>query len=172
MLASSPTLFKNVFTLKQSEDVKRSRWQMTWPLLQWNSEWVPLPLIHRTGKRWHGAAKDIPTNPFTSVLEWISSLHAAKSLQLCLTLWTVARQAPLFMGFSMQEYWNGLLCPPPGDPTQGSNPLLLHLLHWQAGSLPLAPPGKPVSIVCVCVCVCVCVLNHSVVSNSLRPHGL
>ena len=28
-------------------------------------------------------------------------------------------------------------------PTQGSNLHLLHLLHWQAGSLPLAPPGKP-----------------------------
>ena len=28
-------------------------------------------------------------------------------------------------------------------PTQGSNPCLLCLLHWQAGSLPLAPPGKP-----------------------------
>ena len=26
--------------------------------------------------------------------------------------------------------------------TQGLNPRLLHLLHWQAGSLPLAPPGK------------------------------
>ena len=28
-------------------------------------------------------------------------------------------------------------------PTQGLNPYLLCLLHWQAGSLPLAPPGKP-----------------------------
>ena len=28
-------------------------------------------------------------------------------------------------------------------PTQGSNPYLLCLLHWQAGSWPLAPPGKP-----------------------------
>ena len=27
--------------------------------------------------------------------------------------------------------------------TQGLNPCLLHLLHWQAGSLPLTPPGKP-----------------------------
>ena len=27
--------------------------------------------------------------------------------------------------------------------TQGSNPRLLSLLHWQAGSLPLGPPGKP-----------------------------
>ena len=34
---------------------------------------------------------------------------------------------------------------PPGQgifPTQGLNPSLLHLLHWQAESLPLVPPGK------------------------------
>ena len=31
------------------------------------------------------------------------------------TLWTVACQAPLSMGFSRQEYWSGLPCPPPGD---------------------------------------------------------
>ena len=30
-----------------------------------------------------------------------------------------------------------------GSSNQGSNPHLLRLLHWQAGSLPLAPPGKP-----------------------------
>ena len=29
-------------------------------------------------------------------------------------------------------------------PTQGSNPPLLHLLHWLVGSLPPAPPGKPI----------------------------
>ena len=34
-------------------------------------------------------------------------------------------------------------------PTQELNPHFLHLLHWQAGSLPLALPGKE----CVCVCV-------------------
>ena len=32
-----------------------------------------------------------------------------------MTLRTVARQAALSMGFSRQEYWSGLLCPPPGD---------------------------------------------------------
>ena len=32
-----------------------------------------------------------------------------------MTLWTVALQAPLSMGFSRQEYWSGLPCPPPGD---------------------------------------------------------
>ena len=31
------------------------------------------------------------------------------------TLLTVAHQAPLSMGFSRQEYWSGLTCPPPGD---------------------------------------------------------
>ena len=50
----------------------------------------------------------------------------------------------LSMGFSRQEYWSGLSCPLPGDvPDQGSNQHLLCLLHWQVGSLPLTPPGKP-----------------------------
>ena len=31
------------------------------------------------------------------------------------TPWTVAHQASLSMGFSRQEYWSGLPCPPPGD---------------------------------------------------------
>ena len=31
-------------------------------------------------------------------------------------------------------------------PTQGSNPHLFCLLHWQMGSLPLVPPGKPITI--------------------------
>ena len=50
----------------------------------------------------------------------------AKSLQSCPTLcdpWTVAHQAPLSLGFSRQEYWNGLPCPPPGDlPGPGIEP--------------------------------------------------
>ena len=34
---------------------------------------------------------------------------------LCATLWTVACQVPLSMGFPRQGYWSGLPCPPPGD---------------------------------------------------------
>ena len=41
------------------------------------------------------------------------------------------------MEFSRQEYWIALSCP------QESNLCLLCLLHWQVGSLPLAPPEKP-----------------------------
>ena len=45
---------------------------------------------------------------------------------LFLTLWTVAHQAPLSMGFSRQEYWSGLSCPPPGDlPNPGIEPTSL-----------------------------------------------
>ena len=36
-------------------------------------------------------------------------------VQLFLTPWTVAHQAPLSMGFSRQEYWSGLSFPSPGD---------------------------------------------------------
>ena len=42
------------------------------------------------------------------------------------TLWTVVCQAPLFIGFSRQEYWSGLPCPPPGDlPDPGIKPMSL-----------------------------------------------
>ena len=71
-------------------------------------------------------------------------LSHSSCIRLYATPWTVAHQAPLSMGFSRQEYWSGLPCPPPGDlPNPGTGPSVLCLLHWQAGSLPLAPPGKP-----------------------------
>ena len=42
-------------------------------------------------------------------------LSCFSHVQLFVTLWTVARQAPLSMGFSRQEYWTGLPHPSPGD---------------------------------------------------------
>ena len=66
-------------------------------------------------------------------------MHCA---QLCLTLatpWTVARQAPLSMGFSRQEHWSGLPCPSPGElPDPGVEPTSPAL---QVGSLLLVHPG-------------------------------
>ena len=71
----------------------------------------------------------------------VSSCMHGQSLQSCLTLmttWPVARQAPLSMGLSRQEYWSGLPCPPPGDlPHPGIEPLFPAL---QADS---EPPGSP-----------------------------
>ena len=44
-------------------------------------------------------------------------------VQLFTILWTVAYQAPLSVGFSKQEYWSGLPCPPLGDiPDPGMKP--------------------------------------------------
>ena len=62
-------------------------------------------------------------------LQWILRLLPCLVLscfshdQLCVILWTVACQAPLYMGFSRQKYWSGLPCPPPGDvPDPGIKP--------------------------------------------------
>ena len=64
-------------------------------------------------------------------------------VRLFATLWTIVCQAPLSKGFSRQEYQSGLPCPPTGNlPNPGPNKYLVCLLHWQAGSLPLVPPGN------------------------------
>ena len=68
-------------------------------------------------------------------------------VRLCVTPWTVALQAPLTMGFSRQEYWSGLPCPPLGDlldpgiePTSVTTPALAGRFFttsttWEAPSL-------------------------------------
>ena len=43
------------------------------------------------------------------------TLSSFSRIRLCVTLGTVAYQAPLSMGFSRQEYWSALPFPPPGD---------------------------------------------------------
>ena len=66
---------------------------------------------------------------------------AVQLLQSCPTPWTVTHQAHLFIGISRQEYWSGLLCPPPGDfPKPGIEPWSLAL---QVDSLPLSYQGSP-----------------------------
>ena len=65
-------------------------------------------------------------------------------VRLFATLWPVALQAALSVGFSRQEYWNELPFPPHGNlPDPGIEPTSLPLLHWQASSLPPVPPGRP-----------------------------
>ena len=64
-------------------------------------------------------------------------------LRLFATLRTVAHQAPLSMGFSRQEYWSGLPCPPPGDPDPGIEPVSPVSSALQADSLPLSHWGSP-----------------------------
>ena len=60
---------------------------------------------------------------------------------------TEAHQAPLTMGFSRQEYWSGLPCPPQGNlPNSGiepTAPVASETPALQADSLPTETPGKP-----------------------------
>ena len=58
-------------------------------------------------------------------------VKVSQCVQLFVTPLTVAHEALLSMGFSRQEYWSGLPCPPPGDlPDPGNEPVSLMSLHW------------------------------------------
>ena len=100
-------------------------------------------------------------NTMCQVLFWMLNITvnkmdsaAAKSLQSCLTLDYNPPLAPLSLGFSRQEYWSGLPCPPsrgsswPRDWTCVS----LSLLHWQMGSSPLVTLNKRKTNNFMCVC--------------------
>ena len=97
-------------------------------------------------------------------LEWIAAFFS-RGFSLCLharlltcvwlftTAWTVARQAPLPTDFPGKN--TGVCCHFPLQGillTQGSNSSLC-LLHWQAISLTLAPPGKPLEVMQIILAV-------------------
>ena len=74
--------------------------------------------------------------------------HAARCyfgrVRLYATLGTMARQAPLSMGFFRQEYWSGLPFPTPGDlPDSGTKPASLASPALAGGFFITVPPRKP-----------------------------
>ena len=72
--------------------------------------------------------------------EYVYMLSFFGRVWLFATLWTVACQAFLSMGFSRQEYWSGLSCPPLGDlPNPG---LELRSVTLQVDSLPSEPAAS------------------------------
>ena len=71
-------------------------------------------------------------------------MKSLSRVRLFETPWTVARQAPVSMEFSRQEYWSGLPFPSPGDlPDSGIEPGSPAL---EADALTSEPPGKPIYI--------------------------
>ena len=50
---------------------------------------------------------------FSNSWKWKVNVKSLSCVRLLATPWTAAYQAPLFMGFSRQEYWSGLLLPSP-----------------------------------------------------------
>ena len=72
-----------------------------------------------------------------------------------MTLWTVAHQAPLSTGFSRQENWSGLPCPPPEDlPDPGIKPMASVSPALQAHSLPTEPPEGEGEVAQSCPTLC------------------
>ena len=76
---------------------------------------------------------------------WRAVVHGVakwkKVKWLFVTPWTVGHQGPPSMGFSRQEYWSRVPCPPAGDlPHPGIKPRPPIL---QVHSLPAEPQGKP-----------------------------
>ena len=73
---------------------------------------------------------------------FISVCMCAQSHPTLATPWTVARQAPLSMGFPRHEYWSGLSFPSPGDlPDPGIEPVSLWVScisrqTWAIGKAP------------------------------------
>ena len=71
----------------------------------------------------------------------VGGCESLSQVQIFATPWTVPHQTPLSMGFSRQEYWSGLPCPPPGAlPNPEIKPQSPAL---QVESLQSEPPGKP-----------------------------
>ena len=70
-------------------------------------------------------------------------LNHFSRVRLLVTPQSVVCQVPLSIGFSRQEYWRGLQCPPQGNlPDPEIESKVLTFPDLEVGSLPLAPPGK------------------------------
>ena len=72
-------------------------------------------------------------------------------IRLFVTLWTVAHQAPLSMGFSRQEYWSGLPFPSLGDlPNLGIEPVSLEAPALAGGFFTNSSNCEAILQVCHC----------------------
>ena len=79
-----------------------------------------------------------------STLLVVVAVQSLSHVQLFSTLWTIAHQAPLSMGFSSQEYWSGLPFPSPGDlPNPGIEPASPVSLALANEFFTTETPGKP-----------------------------
>ena len=167
-------------------------WSMisfSWAKLRLNMSNASVPLF-----------RDNPIILCLSTSFWPSCLKSLSQVQVFVIPWTVARLVLLSMGFSRQEYWSGQPFPSPGiSSTQGSSSgflhcrqILYHLSHWCCTSsykwtkkaalesssfcTPIegsrAEPELIIQRSAVWVWAGSVLFSHSIVSNSLRPHGL
>ena len=110
-------------------------------------EWVAIPFSRGSSWRrdWtrvsHVAGRFFNVWATREAHTRVVELKSLSRVQLFVTPWTVAHQAPLSRGFSRQEYWSGLPFPSPGDlPNPRIEPRSPAL---EADALSSHPPGKP-----------------------------
>ena len=103
-----------------------------------------LPEMLGSDPSYSSGVSSITSTSKTASLVYSCVLSCATRVPLFATLWTVAREAPLAMGFPRQEHWCGLPCPSPGHlPYPGFEAVSLRSPPLAVGSLPLVPPGSP-----------------------------
>ena len=130
-----PTCFIEIAAVILTCALTLMLWVLSWPV---TSFWTQSSSFVYSGSPLvPGLAELCPGHKTLSFADSEESGGGGLVAKLCptlATLWTVARQAPLSMGFSRQGSWNGLPCPSPGDlPDPGIEPRSPAL---QADSLP------------------------------------
>ena len=83
---------------------------------------------------------------FSNAWKWKVKVKSLSRVQLLVTPWTAAYQAPPSMGFSRQESWSGLPMPSSREsswPRDQTHISFCFLRWWVGGFFTLAPPGKP-----------------------------
>ena len=119
--------------------------------------WQPTRLHHP----WDSPSKNTEwvAISFSNAWKWKVKVRSFSHVGLFATPWTAAHQAPPSMGFSRQEYWSGVPSPSPYN--------ILHYINDSIISRDLHYLLDKSSWRNNCA-----VLSHSVVYNSLPPHGL
>ena len=88
---------------------------------------------HRSRKQTYG----FPSGGKGGGMSWKTEIDSVSP-------WTIACQAPLSMGFSKQEYWSGLPCPPLGHPLYPGIKTRSPTLQADFFFLPLSHQGSPI----------------------------
>ena len=137
------------------ESVSLNTWTPFWP-----TGWEALQKILSSLGQGPGLRRFI--SGVCACTNWVASVVSDSA-----ALWTT----PLSIGFSVKNTGVGFCAILQRNfPTQESNPRPLCLLHWQAGSLPLAPPGKPRALA-KCLLLCGCSVNVCLLKVQQDSHS-
>ena len=114
----------------QEQDIRSSNSTLRYILKRITNRW-PNKYMHSTiHNSWQVETTQMSSNGWIDkqkMLNMCAVLSGFTHVWLLATLWTVTCQALLSKGFSRQEYWSGLPCPPPGDlPDPGIEPTSLY----------------------------------------------